>query len=765
MNKFNKSNKNKGKNKDLDKRVFNIYVESVVNNILPTDYKSSFFLSEEINTPLYSFNNNIHNFYIGNTLEFNNLLDHELKAVIYKLLSFALFSSDLNNIYNECNERKLPFNLFLLFETIRTQNKFMEYLNYSFNWHNHSFYKDFNSKNKSFINILKSFEIYNGLSDLNPYIEYIKNINFSTKVTDNLESNVTIPFPKSFIDTESNEPITNIKVLNYKLYGKTLNGNGIENYIKPIESKYIYGPTTPTDKFTYNDFSFNTNEINIDFIGFEIKTILIKGNKEKVILPIFSCCGEIYTNDKAENLLNQILYREGITSISFLNVVEMTYSQKCSFKTNNQLNEYVNRNLYPHGTITLQGKVNNKYVLISFISFYHKSFPSNRFIIKKGNNHTENLMNYRINLCSTYYNKLLSLKDSAETLLLLEKFINEYKLYFENFNPETLVNAINNSLNSNNSDKKLEEENKIDYILHRDLLDINKSLKLFDYLSSNKLLENIEYESIEEIEENIQLNRENTATYNFSKNPGIKFTLDTAETYNLLRSKDKMNNLSFNRLEINKYASQLERILFNRFEKVNTDIPNRRIDSRRYSLDFNNIFSNTIDNLKGNDSFFIIFDCSASMGPNSFNLTMDESYIKNGFILLLILNLLAKRNLIYGKVAFTNNKGYLLLDLPVDEDIINRINTYGGEGFEFTVKENIEYIKKMNKVFFFTDGHYDFNSSILDTLRLKNKIYAMYVGSIDKLPFLESKFSNVLLASSIHELVLKILKSILKNNN
>lgn len=831
---------------NFKKRINNIYFDAVVYNILPRDYISSFSLSENISGISYFFNNNTHNFLIGYNESNISLDDYHLSSLIYLELCFILYSESMDKLYTECNNRALPFNLFKLFESIRVTHLFNKKYNRDFKLYEINNYNNFNINKYSFEEILKSFLVYNSYLDNNPYYELIRNNpfyndfiknkdidTFSYKINEllSLDNELNSVFIKEASNNQvmenSNQlvfPNINLRVhddyeiVKDKKYITSTQINiptEIESAIPSSIEGIIYGPIEATTAFNKNilnnnvcinkediDKIYNENNLNIkiEFLGYIIEKYNDSFGTNEVLNPVFLCNGRIYKNTTPDKILNTIFFEYGITHIKVIGVKSMSYNINYSWKKNNQLQDYVNKTLTPHGHITFDISVSNKKSTISFISFHHNRFSSNEFIINLSSKFLYALNLSKYLMAVHIYKLIINAKNSTNVLDILDYYFN------------TLLNDENNKLdiNDNNLDylKEIEdlesiEDNENDFKNIKDLIknkttkDKNLNDKTFDIEQINKiniinnlvdiiildpdkqhnntlsktqnkkdnkninLTSNIEeyihskiYLSlkIEEIEfkVNDKTEKKSSLGYGFKQYKGIKFDIGKALDYNLL---NKNVNYEFDYNKIVAYAKKLERILEKRVDKISTYNPNKRINSRAYILNRDKYFYKEIDYLKGKDNIFLIVDCSYSMEGLS---------IYNALTFVLILNVLAKKRLIRGTVAFSNTYGYLLQELPVKEDIINQITTNYSEGFEYTILENMKLIKKMSKIFVFTDGYYDFNEKILEQNKVKHKIYALYVGEHNVLDYLIEKFHNAIATNNLEDLITGILKLMYK---
>ncbi len=229
---------------------------------------------------------------------------------------------------------------------------------------------------------------------------------------------------------------------------------------------------------------------------------------------------------------------------------------------------------------------------------------------------------------------------------------------------------------------------------------------------------------------------------------------NTIDSLDILRGDNIIDNE-----RVLKNTHVFERILKSNI-KTTTIIPRKNISIKNYISGKQNFFikKDTGKNIRNTKDFSLIFDCSGSMSGYP---------LKEGLILISVLNNLSKKGMITGNIILTSevvdNTITLVYPLPIDEEIIKKISVNGNEGFATTFKKVSPLLKKSDYVFVYTDG------CIVDepdTNYAKSHgicTYGMYAGDDDMTEKLSEYFDTVISRKSIEELINSIIKKVRSN--
>lgn len=182
---------------------------------------------------------------------------------------------------------------------------------------------------------------------------------------------------------------------------------------------------------------------------------------------------------------------------------------------------------------------------------------------------------------------------------------------------------------------------------------------------------------------------------------------------------------------------------------VSTKTPQRRVSARHFVLGRSPYRRTEIEG-RGTKRVFLVIDCSGSMR----GIHMEE-----GKLLVLALSMLARQGLIEGHVALSGNRSgptWELFKLPMAHDIINRIDaTGGGEGLEYTMRDQLKLLQEADFTFVYTDGQIT-DKPVDKTFFHRHGIYTwgLYVGNTEGfLDKLMVHFDKAIMRNSVEALV------------
>lgn len=209
----------------------------------------------------------------------------------------------------------------------------------------------------------------------------------------------------------------------------------------------------------------------------------------------------------------------------------------------------------------------------------------------------------------------------------------------------------------------------------------------------------------------------------------------------------EMTSYPVDRARIDACAHRLMRAFKGHEEIESTDRPGRRLNMRRVVADDDRVFRKVNDGQsRGTAPFVLIVDCSGSM---------QGYYQEEGRHLVGIMNRLAERGVIQGKVVLTQahyGHRYQTFDLPVPMAIVERIPAEGSEGLQPTL-EAIAPLLETHVVAVYTDAC--LNDGAVEKAKMHRKgiyTYGMYCGPRERAPKLKDHFDRPLLAKDLESL-------------
>lgn len=204
--------------------------------------------------------------------------------------------------------------------------------------------------------------------------------------------------------------------------------------------------------------------------------------------------------------------------------------------------------------------------------------------------------------------------------------------------------------------------------------------------------------------------------------------------------------------------NELVRMLMKMF-KSNTlnmaaEAPGNRISSRHLARGELRYIHKRVYGGIGKRRYDIIFDCSGSM---------DGKPSREGKLLLLALNTLAKRGYLEGNLILTGWNGsahcWAKYSFPVQDEVILRINvSCGAEGIQGTMKDNLAELKRSDDVYVYTDANITDDPLDRDFFaRHGIQPVGLYVGSEEASPSMAEHFPQNIIDSSIERVVERML--------
>jgi hypothetical protein len=185
-----------------------------------------------------------------------------------------------------------------------------------------------------------------------------------------------------------------------------------------------------------------------------------------------------------------------------------------------------------------------------------------------------------------------------------------------------------------------------------------------------------------------------------------------------------------------------------------TSAPQKRMSARNYCIG-RPIYRKKDLTQKGVKNMFIEVDCSGSM---------NGSHIMEGKVLVSALSILATQGLVTGHVALSavidGVPNWELFKLPMGQKAIDRIEGFaGGEGLEYTLRENMKLAQAADYVFVYTDGSIGDKPIVkADFHKLGVYTWGLYVGDEPScLEQLVQYFDKALMRTCVEDLVDAIL--------
>lgn len=166
-------------------------------------------------------------------------------------------------------------------------------------------------------------------------------------------------------------------------------------------------------------------------------------------------------------------------------------------------------------------------------------------------------------------------------------------------------------------------------------------------------------------------------------------------TEDLLKIGSMYRDKPYDKKEAEKLLPVFECFLKNKSQNVSTTRPSKRMSTRNVILGRDKIYKRKHEIVKGEKVISMVIDCSGSMGK-----IMHEMKV-----VIAIINNLATKRKVSGNIILSSGEGYQTLKLPIAEEDVDNISGFSGsEGFEKTLAENINLLKKSDYVFCLTDG-------------------------------------------------------------
>ncbi len=197
---------------------------------------------------------------------------------------------------------------------------------------------------------------------------------------------------------------------------------------------------------------------------------------------------------------------------------------------------------------------------------------------------------------------------------------------------------------------------------------------------------------------------------------------------------------------------KMEKLFYEPLRALPTRIPSKRVNVKRVSTGTEKIFKRKSAQKINQKKITIILDLSGSM----------HRVIDNMRLLIDVMNKMAQKGLMDANLILTAERWrgatYEVLKMPLEEDVISRIQTFNGaEGLNATMRANMELLKTSDYNWILTDGYIDekpLNKNFF--ARSGVHTHAMYIGDVSCKKEMQKSFDHVICESDVEGLAEKI---------